>query len=185
MRKLFVPKKTGFKNNMPYEPVIIRDSRGILFYTTEPFLPDKPVSKFNLPIGDYFIDKGSFSELETPVNYTLVTLPPRERRYPKPYDFNIVYANNPNKCSIIWNAKTIVFDYSLKDAPRYVKDFILGHEFGHQFYGTEKFADLWSANYMLKMGYNPSQIGSAPVTSLSDGAYERKKLMVKKLQQFR
>jgi hypothetical protein len=185
MRKLYLDKKTGFKNNSPAIPIIIRDSRGVLFYTTEIFLPDKPVIKFNLPAGDYFIDSGSFAQLEKPVNYTLVTLPPRERRYPKPYNFKVVYGNNPNKCSIIWGKKIIVFDLSLKDKPRFVKDFILGHEFGHQFYGTESYADLWSANYMLKMGYNPSQIGSAPITTLSDGAFERKKLMVKKLRQFR
>lgn len=181
MRKIVLTKKTGFKNNTPYHPVVIRDFRGVLFYETESILP---VNQFNLPEGEYFIDSGNISPLPKPVDFKLISLPKRERSYPKPYKFKIVYGNNPNKCSIIWEKKIILFDHSFKDKPLFVVDFVRGHEFGHQYYKTEKYCDLWSANFMIRKGYNPSQIGAAPITTLNGVAsYDRKSLMVKKLIQ--
>lgn len=181
-RRLFVLKKTGFKNN-PNIPVIIRDFRGILFYTTE-YL-GKPVNEFNLPKGEYMVDSGQFTPMSNPVYYPLISLPARERWYPNPKKFKVVFGYNPHKCSIIWGAKTILFSDKLKDAPLYVIDFILFHEFSHACYSTEKYADLMSANFMKKRGYNPSQIGSAPLDTLSGGAYDRKVLLLEKLTRFK
>lgn len=180
-RRLFVLKKTGFKNN-PNIPVIIRDFRGILFYTTQ-FL-NKPVNAFNLPNGEYIVDSGEFTPMDTPVYHPLIRLPSRQRWYPNPNCFKVVFGNNPHKCSIIWDYKTILFDNKLKDAPLYVLDFILFHEFSHAVYGTEKYADLMAANYMKKRGYNPSQIGNAPLDTLSMGAHDRKVLLIDKLTRF-
>jgi hypothetical protein len=52
---------------------------------------------------------------------------------------------------------------------------------GHSKYKTEKYADLFAANEMLKKGYNPSQIGVAPIDSLSEMQYERKRFIVNNL----
>ncbi len=182
MYKLFVSKKTGFRNKTPYNPVNIRDFRGVIFYTTEGLTP---VYEFNLPEGEYMVDSGVFTPMETPVKYRLVKLPTPERWYPNPFKYDIVFGANPNKCSIFWDEKTILFDKKLLESPLYVLDFILFHEYSHQRYGTEKYADLMSGNYMKKCGYNPSQIAYAPIDSLSESADPRKELMVKKIIQYR
>lgn len=183
MKQFTIDKKTGFKNNAFAIPIIIRDSRGMLFYETISFNDfNKPVRFFNLPPGTYFIESGNFTPLQNPIQYNLLTLPSKERHYPNPSHFRIVLGNNPNKCSIIWHRKLIVYDKNLFDNSTIPTIFfIYGHEKGHRFYRTEKYADLWSANYMLKLGFNPSQIGISPIASLSDGQKERKKLMVNKL----
>jgi hypothetical protein len=178
MRKIVLDKKTGFKNNSPYTPVVIRDYRNMLFYDTNATLP---VNQFNLPAGEYWVDSGNIVPMAKPVPYKLLSLPRRERVYPKPYKFKIIFGNNPNKCSIIWEKKVIIFDNSFRDESLPVIEFIRGHEYGHQFYATEKYADWWSANRMLTKGFNPSQIGSAPIASLSDGAFERKQKITNKL----
>ncbi len=179
MRKFFVSQKTGFRNITPYNPIIIRDWRGVMFYTTEGITP---VEQFNIPQGDYLIQAGAFNPLPNPVDYPLIQLPKRERNnYPNPYKFKIVFGFNPNKCSIIWERKTILYDTKLLESPLYVIDFILFHEYSHYLYGTEKYADISSANMMKKVGYNPSQIGYAPIDSLSDMANSRKQFMVDKL----
>lgn len=176
MRKLVVTKKTGFKVTIPNIPVIIRDFRGVIFYTTEPLLPS--VKKFNLPKGVYFVDSGYFTPMERPRKYKILPLPPPQRNYPKPFKFKVLFGNNPNKCSIIWDLKTILFDRQFLEKPKFVLDFILFHEFGHALYLSEHLADRLSANYMFIRGYNPSQIGTAPFISLSERQIGRKKFMV-------
>lgn len=179
MRRLFVSKKTGFRNLNTSIPILIRDQRGIIFYDSA-FLKNQP-TKFNMPQGLYFIESGSFTPLSSPVKYRLVSLPYPERRYPNPFNFNIKFGRNPNKCSIIWAAKTILFDDAFKEKSLPICDFVLCHEFSHQRYKTEKYADLFAGNLMKIMGYNPSQIGTAPLESLSDKQIERQTLMVDKL----
>jgi hypothetical protein len=116
--------------------------------------------------------------LSAPVSFDLVALPKPERNYPLPYDYAVEFDSNPNKCTIKWMEKRIIFDDELKSCSLPELMFILNHEFGHAYYTTEKFADLWARNEMIKKGYNPSQIGSAPVTSLSEIQYKRKKFIV-------
>lgn len=181
MYNLNVVQKTGFKISNPNIPVIIRDNRGILFYSTEDMLPR--VTGFNLPPGRYLIDSGMFAPIPTPIGFKLLTLPPNERLLKSPHGFRVIFGNNPNKCSVMWGKNVILFDNSFKEKPWPQVEFILGHEFGHQFYKTEKYCDLYAANRMLKKGFNPSQVGLSPLDSLSDAAYERKKLMVNKLVQ--
>lgn len=178
LRPFVVTKKTGFKNNTPNVPINIRDARGIMFYSTESILP---VYEFNLPPGKYFIDSGSFTPLLHPIHYKLANLPRKERNYKKPFDFKVVFGNNPNKCSIIWGLKTIIFDNKLKEKSYPILFFILFHEYAHACYKSEVLADRLSSNYMKEYGFNPSQIGRAPLKSLSSSADNRKLLMIKNI----
>ena len=179
MRKLEIKSKTGFKVTNPNSPVVIRDHRGILFYSTEPLLPR--VKEFNLPPGTYFVDTGYFVPMPQPVKNKLVKLPMPERLLPKPSDFEIVFGNNPNKCTIFWKKGYILFDNSFREKPLPQLFFILYHEFGHARYRTEKYADLYAVNCMLSKGFNVSQIGTAPIYSLSDRATDRKEFVIEKL----
>lgn len=177
MKRLKVFDKTGFVVKDPYTPVVIRDVRGLLFYSTESLTPK--VKEFNLPPGEYYIDSGNIRPRETPVKYPLYKLPPFQRNREKPYGFKIRFGYNPNKCTIFWHRKLILFDNALKDLPLPELDFIRYHEYSHARYHTEVFCDLMAANYMLCKGYNPSQIREAPIKSLSDRQYKRKLQFVK------
>jgi hypothetical protein len=177
MSPLILKKKTGFKVN-DNSPVIIRDFRGKIFYDTTGL---RQVLQFNLPEGTYFIDKGNITPLLKPVTFQLIKLPIPERKLKPPLDFTILFASNPNKCTINWDLKTITFDNSLKGLSLPEIFFILYHEYGHSLYKTEKYADGFAANMMLKKGYNPSQAGKAPITSLSHRQLSRKKYIVNKL----
>jgi hypothetical protein len=177
MKVLKIDKKTGFKNLTPERPILIRDFRGKIFYNTEKL--SKPVQMFNLPQGVYNLVEGNIKPMAKPVDFKLSPMPKPERNYPNPYNFKIMFGINPNKCSIIWTKKTILFDNKLKELSLPELIFILNHEYGHRLYHTEKYADLYATNKMLKDGYNDSQIGTAPITSLSSGQYERKKFITK------
>lgn len=192
MRDLFVPQKTGFRVLDPSKPIIIRDQRGIVFYTTEPMLPR--VTWFNLPAGRYKVDQGGIVSTQYPRKYKMITLPPKQRTMKDPTRFKVQFAENPNKCTVSWSMETITFDDSFRSEPLPVLDFILFHEFGHQFYGaamdatqeqkefSEKCCDMFAANRMKQKGYNPSQIGRALITSLSSRQIERKENIVTELK---
>lgn len=188
MRPLNITTKTGFRITRPETPVIIRDSRGVLFYSTEPVLPK--VKEFNLPPGKYFVDSGIFQAMDTPVNYALAKLPPRQRSRPFPTDFKLRWGDNPKKCTVDWDNKTITFDHSMSESPLSHLDFIKYHEFGHARYGCnpetsspekiiqcESFADLFAVNCMLRKGYNPEQIAESNVDSLSHKQGARKEFI--------
>ncbi len=173
MQKLYLKSKAGFQVIDKQKPIVIRDCRGTIFYDTNPILPK--VEKFNLPPGNYFIDSGHFRKMANPVIYPLFPLPFRERWfYPNPKGFKIEFGNNPNTCSILWLKRKIVFDESMRESPLPELYYILFHEWGHERYKTEKYADLSAANEMLKFGFNPIQIGESSILSLSDNNYERK-----------
>jgi len=169
MQKLTIwDRKKGFEITDPSTPVIINDSRGILFYA-----PKLGTKQFNLPpFGNYFIESGTFKELPKPVQYPLAKLPILIRRFPSPFDFTIEFANNPAKCTVDWSGKRIIFDHAFKRKPYNELFFILYHEFAHAFFngGTEENeskCDLMAGNYMLIRGFNPEQVTSSPITSLS------------------
>lgn len=179
MRKLVVNKKSGFIVKDVYKPVVIRDERGILFYSTEDLLPR--TKSFNLPCGTYFVDSGFFVSGDV-VKYSLIKLPPSERWfYPSIKNFDLQFVVNPSKCSIDWNRKIILMDHSFREKSWPIIDFILSHEIGHKFYSTEDFADLFAANRMIIKGYNPSQIGYAQMDSLSSRNEGRKNLLFNKV----
>ena len=180
MRKILLKDKTGFIIKDPFEPVIIRDKRGILFYDTTPLLPK--VREFNLPAGiPLYLEKGSIVRKERPRKYKLTKLPNRERNKRSPFNFQIRFGNNPNKATIYWRLGIILFDNSFKEKPLPLIYFILFHEFGHKLYKTEKYADLYSKNMMLIRGFNPYQIGISQINGLSSKNYERKRYIVDNL----
>jgi hypothetical protein len=172
-------KKTGFVNLDKFIPIKILDERGILFYDTSSL--KEPVKIFNLPAGQYNVISGRIGKLKEPVQYNLPSLPEKERRLKAPFDFTIFFDENPNKCTVNWLKKTIVFDTNLKTLSKPELFFMLYHEYGHALYHTEKYADLMAAKLMLIRGYNPSQIGNAPLTSLSHYQYLRKKHIIDKI----
>lgn len=188
IRDLVLNQKTGFKVTDKTVPINIRDYRGILFYSTESLLPY--VESFNLPAGEYMIDSGFFSQMSAPVDFTLEPLPKSEVLFPDdPTNFSIEFAPNPNKCTIYWKEKMIVFDdgtatgINFAECPLPEFYFILYHEYGHSRYGfgrlytpneVEAYCDLYSSNKMLSQGYNPSQIMAAPKKTLSSKQDYRK-----------
>jgi hypothetical protein len=178
MDQLILKKKTGFKNLMPNNPIVIRDFRGIIFYST---IGLSQVDSFNLPEGSYFIDQGLIKELPAPVQVKYIEMPRAERWMKSPDDFSIYFDENPNKCTIDWETQSITFDNSLKSSPLPNIFFILYHEYGHTLYETEKYADMYAANIMLKRGYNLSQIGLSQLTALSSKQFERKNNLISRL----
>lgn len=182
MRQINIKKKTGFRVTDPFQPIVIRDHRGIFFYSTEPMLPK--VKQFNLPPGTYCVDTGYFSPMAFPVKYDRIRLPFPERILPKPEFFAVSFGNNPNKCTIFWNEKRILFDNQFREKPLYEVFSILFHEEGHHLYKTEKYADIYAANKMLEYGFNPYYTGIAPLASLSNKQIERKNYVVDKLERY-
>ena len=177
MKGLILDKKTGFRNNQPNRPVTIRDFRGKMFYDTTGL---SKVDKFNLPAGSYFVEAGNITALPRPVFFPLIRMPKPERKLAAPLNFLVRFDDNPNKCTINWDKKYIMFDNSLLSKTIPELWFILFHEYGHSLYKSEHLADQMSANLMLQKGFNPSQIGKAPITSLSTYQLYRKKNLVKK-----
>lgn len=186
MVRLFCDKKKGFVIKDVTKPVIIRDKRGVLFYSTEPLLPR--IKEFNLPgvdslglLGEYFVDSGLFSPKPEPIEYKMIKLPTRERDWGSPKDFKITFGSNPNKCTVSYRLKHIHFDNSFLEKPLPELYFVLNHEYAHRFYHTEKYCDAMATNYMLKMGFNPEQIGKAHIDSLSAAQFARKEFNINKI----
>ncbi len=178
MNNLTLEHKTGFLSTMPFD---IYDNNGQLFYSSKftDHIGNGETLKFNLPAGDYKYN-GNFIKLANPVKVVNIPLPPKERHItPKRYE--IIFADNPNKCSIYYDEGVIIFDNSFKNKPMYVKYVIYFHELGHHWYQTEEKADLFAAKKLLELGFNPSQIGRAFLDSLSLKSYDRMEKMINKL----
>jgi len=176
MYPITVSKKTGYRATS--YPIVIKDSKYNDFFETKP-----DTETFNLPPGNYMVEKGTFAELAAPVKYKLFRMPWPERFfYPIPYNYEVVFAPNPSKCSIFWDVPLIVFDTSYQNASQVVLDFLYFHEVAHCRYKTEKYCDLYAANEMLKAGYNPIQIGLAPALTLSEAQDDRVNYLINKLQ---
>lgn len=181
MQQLVIRQKTGFKITQPNTPVIIRDQRGLLFYSTEYKAPN--ASEFNLPPGTYFVQQGTFRSMSQPIDYPLMRLPPHERERRIPKDFKIIWGRNPKKkCTINWGTRTITYDKSLADYSQAELDFIHSHELSHAHYETEKYCDLKACNYMIRKGYNPIQTAVSQIDSLSPNHAERKMFIVEQLK---
>lgn len=176
--KLVLHKITGCRVVNPAIPVIIRDFRGIMFYSTEGMTPR--ITMFNLPPGTY-IHTGNFTTMSRPMKQRYSKLPPPERRFKFPNDYRVVFERNPSKCTIYWDDKKIVYDNEFKQKPLPYIMYILFHEYGHSLYETEHFADLFAANMMKKRGYNTSQIGYAQLKSLSPHQKFRKNFLIDQL----
>lgn len=178
MIPLNLDKKTGFVSVLPFT---IYDSTGILFYSSD--FTNK-IDKggrllFNLPAGDYKYN-GVLRKLDRPVSYKLKSLPTKERRIKKG-KYIVKFGDNPNKCTIFYGPRIILFDNSFKKMPLYVRYAIYFHEMGHHFYKTEKYADLYAYNKMLKLGFNKSQIGLSVLSTLTNkkSSFDRKEYIIK------
>lgn len=172
MTNFSVHKKTGYINVTPNVPIVINDRNGNVFYDTNTL--NTPPYYFNLPMGRYIMVSGNYKKKKYPIKYNLLKLPKRDRNFPIPYNFDIVWDDNPHKCTINWFNKSITFDHILRRYNVPELTFILFHEHGHAKYLSEKGADFYAANQMLNAGFNYSQIGLAHINALSDRQMERK-----------
>lgn len=166
MKKFTVKTRSGFKS---FDTIVkIYDKSGILFYCKE---NKEGLLHFNLPIGEYLTYNDLIpSKLRV---YKLPKLPKPNNVKTLPNDFKIIFANNPNKCSVDNKNHVIIFDNSFKKQPIPVLDYILFHELGHYFYSNEGNkseinCDLFAMKKMLEIGYNPSQIHWVQYGTLSD-----------------
>lgn len=179
MKEFFLREKSGFRVIDKNKPVVIRDYRGIMFYTTEHLTPN--VSRFNLPAGKYFCENMNFRPSDFVV-YKKLSLPRPERVIKKnPGDFKVLFGENPYKCTIDFNRETILFDKSFIEKPLPEIYFVLFHEHGHRYFKTEHFCDAFATNKMLEHGFNPSQIGYAHLHSLSNRQIKRKQYNINRL----
>jgi hypothetical protein len=119
-------------------------------------------------------------KLDSPVKVVNVILPPKERNIAH-QRYEIVFGNNPNKCTIFYDEAFILFDTSYMNKPLYIKYTIYFHELGHHWYVTESKADFYAAKKLLELGFNPSQIELAFIESLSDRSLDRKMKIVYEL----
>ncbi len=182
---LTVNKKTGFKSN---SPVVVIYCNGLPFYAKSRSL-NKSL-EFNLPAGFYEIISGKITTLPQPLEYKLIDLPKPNNETKFNGKVKISYRENPNKCSVdlYSNPIRIIFDNAFKKSSRYTKSWVIGHELGHLKYKgqgqkSEQNCDHYSANLMLKLGYNPSQIDAAIKEAISNGynAVVRKELLYQNL----
>lgn len=163
-----VKKKTGFL--APQGIVVIYNTKdaNFPFYQfdfSHRFNPKE--RRFNLPRGLYYTDS-AIKVLPKPLKYTLPQgLPKPEIKRPKPFNFKVTFGRNPNKATIDFKKHHIHIDESMLNKPLYCLEYIIGHEFGHYLYKSEKYADLYSQVRMLKMGYNKSQISEAVKMTLT------------------
>lgn len=161
---------TGF--HAPYSVQVYKD--GELFYS----FTKQGGFCFNLPAGIYTI-QGGCERLVAPVRFE----PKRIRRKPdvkgKPANITITIKPTPFKAFIIPKLGSIVIDPSIVKQGQIVYDWVLSHELGHLKHSkprkgetiqkVEKAADAYAFNRMLLLGYNPSQISIAILTSLNCG----------------
>lgn len=179
MNVIHLDKKTGFvsKNNFQ-----IFDEKGIEFYSSSftDNIKNGKIHKFNLPKGSFQI-LGNLIKLTEPVKFSPILLPPKERDF-KPKVYKILFEPNKNKCTINHILGTITFDNAFKIAPKYILYDIYFHELGHNYYTTEKFADLYAAKKMLEVGFNPTQIGRSKLVTLSNNSFNRKEFIINRLK---
>jgi hypothetical protein len=180
MKDLILEHKTGFSSILPFT---IYEPNGNIFYSSDftDHIKNGKRLDFNLPAGDYKYN-GSFIKLDRPVPVKQISLPMKERNI-TPRRYEILFGDNPNKCTIFYDKGVILFDNSLKSIPLYEKYAIYFHELSHHWYKTEWKADLFAAKKLLDLGFNPSQIGLTSLDTLSNKpeSFERKVRMINTL----
>lgn len=159
--------KTGFIHFGKY--VYIEDVNKNPFY----FKQNKSgVHKFNLPPGVYFSNEKIY-KLKKPVFYSYPQLPERYFFDFRPKKLKVFYSENPDKCTVELKNGIVIFDNEFKNAPKFIKDYILAHETGHYFYSgrgeqSEIDCDKFARLTLLKKGYNPSQLNTASFFTLGE-----------------
>jgi hypothetical protein len=132
------------------------------------------VQEFNLPAGVYYVASGKFVKKPSPVDYPKAILPKPERvMHANPENFDIHFVENPFTGTVFFDTRNIYLDNSPKNLPLADLVFVLYHEYGHRYYETESYCDMYARNRMLDDGYNPSQIGAGIVHTLSAKNYPR------------
>lgn len=156
-------KKTAFRCD---GKIKVHTPDGKVFYQMEKRTP----FNFNLPGGVYHIE-GNCKQLKTPINYKFKGVRKVESNHPlpKPNELVIQYGDNPNKASIFVKDHFILIDKSYKDAPKVIKDYLIAHEIGHYRYKTERYADEFAQEVLLKKGYPLSLIVQAAASTLMKG----------------
>ncbi len=171
LARVEVKEKTGFRN-LNGKPIILLDESGVLFYDTREL--SHIVWEFNLPAGIYYIVQGKFTKKPSPVQYEMAKMPKPERwKKSDPENFDVKFLENPFTGSVFWDVRNIYLDNSLSDLPIPCLVFVLYHEYGHRFFKTEEYCDIYARNKMLDAGYNPSQIGDSIIHTLSAKQYPR------------
>ncbi len=167
----------------PQEKIVIfREGCKIPFYM---FDYSNRVNKFkrhfNLPKGTYTTENNI---KKAPIKKQHINkLPKKEAHRNNAKKFQLIFAPNPNKATVNFTKKIIILDNKYKHGSFTNIVFILAHEFGHRYYTTEKYADLYAQNYMLKMGFNNSQIMEAIENILTmESSDYRKNYIYKKLK---
>lgn len=131
----------------------------------KPFYWTKRKVEFNLPVGIYEIVSGNVIDKDYSIEFKKFRLP-KAQRVIEPKQIIFSYGENPNKATVNLDEGTAVLDYSLQYMPDYCLDFVKAHEYGHFFYKSEHLCDMFAANVMLDMGYNPFQIHLAAQETL-------------------
>lgn len=179
-----INKKTGF---------ITTSKRVVIFRYGIPFYCKTRKNKtlsFNLPAGNYLINEGDVKKLSNPIRFNKIKLTPPNKVSNFSGKINVSWIDNPNRCSVDLSSgdADVYFDNEYRDYPWFVIIFIIGHELGHFLYRgrgqeSEKCCDNYSANMMLDLGYNPSQIDAAIEMAISNKskANARKKLVYENL----
>lgn len=158
-----------------FGPVRVTEG-GDLFYCF-----DRPGGfKFTLPVGRYVVEGARYvGPFKAP---RALTFGRTSKRIPR--RIRVVFAPNPNKCSIHLRRGLIVCDPSLRELPRVCLTFILFHEIGHFYWNNartpdeaeahERACDAFAAAEMLRAGWNPSQVAFAIDETLSPHSQGRK-----------
>lgn len=181
MIPLKLEKKTGFMSSMPFE---IREDNGNIFYSsdfTDNIANGRSV-KFNVPYGEYQYT-GNLVKLDFPVSTKSIVLPSKQRNIAGGR-YDIIFEPNPNKCTIYYDLKLIVFDTSFRTRPMYEKYGIYFHELGHHWYKDESKADLYAVKKMLDYGFNPSQVALVFSNGLTQDKSEERKLRIAKILEY-
>ena len=164
----------------------IFDDKGFIFYSRT---NKQKKTHFNLPRGNYRTECKNILPAKFRV-YKLVPLPKFERNLPVPKKVDYVVKETSSKCMVIraYPVWTIVMSPAMHNGQRISKDLAIAHEFGHCYFGgsdiseftkyirSEMNCDHYAINYLLRNGYNPSQLNTAEKLTLShnEGAIKRK-----------
>lgn len=162
-----IDQKTGFK-------LIGSKVAEIYDFEKKPFYFFQPQNgNFNLPKGKYYTNN-IVSRLQKPLNYKLLKLPKKNRNDLKNV-FLTVKKNEATASILLHSGEIIVDKDKFFNFGKMQKDSIFLHEIGHFFYDSEENADLFAANEMLKMGYNPSQLITSRASTLRDTELNEKR----------
>lgn len=164
----------------------IYDVNGFMFYSRK---SKERGTHFNLPAGKFTTDSPNIVPRSFRI-YRTPALPSKERNLPTPSKVEFKIYDTPNKCIVvrekgIW---LIVMSPSLANGQRISKDLAIAHEFGHKYYGganpvtdfdkyiaSEMKCDHYAIDYLLRNGYNPSQLNNAEKLTLSNSAGSEKR----------